>query len=60
MICSVNFYDMYHDDILMVMKVWSKKKFFIHNFSLPSNTTIFQMIMHWNEFYEKNEIVERE
>ena len=33
-----------------------KQSFFVHNFQLPR----IQMVMHWNEYWEENEIVERE
>ena len=41
----------------MVMKLLSQKSFFVYKFSLPPNT-ISPVIMHWNEFYGKSEIIE--
>ena len=42
----------FHGDETLITKI-----FFIYKFSLPLNTTS-PMEVHWNEFYEKNKMIE--
>ena len=56
MIYSVKFHQKFHI-IPMVIKLWSQKAFLFTNFHYHLILPL-PMVMHWNEFYKENEMIE--